>query len=177
MRAAVLALALALGLSGAARAEVKDLQPNGFQTSRTIHFAAPPEKVYEALIHPERWWNSSHTWSGSAANLRLEPRAGGCWCERLPRTGGEVQHLRAVFVDPAGTLRFEGALGPLQSSGAVGHMTWAFAAKDGGTDLTWTYDIGGYFKGGFASIAPAVDQVQGEQAARLKKLVETGKPD
>jgi uncharacterized protein YndB with AHSA1/START domain len=177
MRIAALASGLALALAGTAQAEVKDLQPNGFETTRTIHLAAPPAKVYETLIHPERWWNSDHTWSGSAANLRLETRAGGCWCERLPKTGGEVKHLEVVFFDPAGMIRFEGVLGPLQNSGATGHLTWTFVAKDGGTDLTWTYDVGGYFKGGFAGIAPAVDGVQAEQSGRFKKLIETGKPD
>jgi hypothetical protein len=59
----------------------------------------------------------------------------------------------------------------------MGHLEWLFAAKDGGTDLVWTYNFGGYLKGGFAGIAPVVDRVQGEQASRLKKYLETGKPD
>ena len=177
MRAAALALALGIMLAGAARAEVTDLQPNGFEVVRKVHIASPPDKVYAALIHPERWWNSSHSWSGDAANLRMEARPGGCWCESLPKTKGDMLHMTVVFVDPGGTLRFEGALGPLQQTGAMGHLTWAFAAKDGGTDLTWTYDVGGYFRGGFAPIAPAVDGVLAEQMGRFKKLVETGKPD
>jgi uncharacterized protein YndB with AHSA1/START domain len=177
MRIAALAFSLSAALAGVAQAEVKDVQPNGFETTRTVHIAAPPEKVYASLTHPERWWNSDHTWSGSAANLRLELRGGGCWCERLPKTKGEVKHLEVVFLDPSRMIRFEGVLGPLQNSGATGHMTWTWVAKDGGTDLTWTYDVGGYLKGGFAGLVPAVDGVQAEQIGRLKKLIETGKPD
>jgi hypothetical protein len=37
-----------------------------------------------------------------------------------------------------------------------------------------TYSVGGFMAGGFESIAPAVEQVLGEQANRLKRFVETG---
>ena len=48
----------------------------------------------------------------------------------------------------------------------------------GKTDLVLTYDVGGYAKGGLAeTLAAPVDKVLGEQVARLKKYVETGKPD
>ena len=70
-----------LALSTAAHAEVIDAQPNGFEVKRTVQIAAAPDKVYAALIQPGRWWNSSHSWSGDAANLTLEPKVGGCWCE------------------------------------------------------------------------------------------------
>ena len=47
-----------------------------------------------------------------------------------------------------------------------------------GTDVVLTYDFGGYAKGGLAeTLAAPVDKVLGEQVARLKKYVETGKPD
>jgi hypothetical protein len=85
-------------------------------------------------------------------------------------------HLRVVMAQPGKAMRLEGALGPLQGLGVTGHLTWTLTAKDGGTELVQTYDVGGYAKGGLAGIATPVDHVLGEQAMRLKAWVETGKP-
>ena len=59
---AVLAAAFAAG----ARAEVVDPQPNGFSLQQKIQIAAPPDKVYAALIDIAKWWSPSHTFSSSA---------------------------------------------------------------------------------------------------------------
>jgi hypothetical protein len=41
-----------------------------------------------------------------------------------------------------------------------------------------TYDVGGYAKGGLAeTYAAPVDEVLGQQLARLKKAVETGRAE
>ena len=40
--------------------------------------------------------------------------------------------------------------------------------------MTLTYNVGGYYPGGLASVAPAVDQVLGSQLARLQRLINTG---
>ena len=173
---AICALALSITCSGA-QAEVIDAQPGGFEVKRTVQITAPPATVMTALTHPERWWSSAHSWSGQAANMRMDAKAGGCWCEALPASKGEVRHMTVVYFDPAGTIRLQGGLGPLQASAASGSLTWAFAAKDGGTEVTWTYDVGGYMRGGLAPIAQPVDGVLAEQMARLKKFIETGKPD
>ena len=176
LTAAAMAPALALAApASAVRAEVVDAQPNGFEVRQAVHIAAPPEKVYEALTRVGRWWDSAHTFSHDASHLTLEAVAGGCMCESLP-SGGSVVHLRVVYADPPKVLRLEGALGPMQGLGAAGHLTWALEAKDGGTELVQTYDIGGHAKDGFNGLAPVVDRVLGEQAARLKHWVETGKP-
>ncbi|MDB5453523.1 MAG: activator of ATPase 1 family protein [Caulobacteraceae bacterium] len=173
MRAALIAIGLT-ALATVARAEVIDAQPNGFEVRRTVTVNAPPAKVYAALIGVGGWWN--HTFSGNPANLSIEPRAGGCWCEALPKTKGSVAHMRVIYVDPGSLIRFEGSLGPMQETGSIGHLTWAVAAKDGGTQLTWTYAVGGYMRGGLTPMAGAVDGVFAEQMGRLKALVETGKP-
>ena len=167
--------ATAVALASGARAEVIDAQPNGFEVRQAVHIAAPPAKVYAGLVQVGRWWDSAHTFSRDASHLTLEATAGGCMCEALPG-GGSVTHLRVVYADPPKVLRLEGALGPMQGLGAAGHLTWSLEAKDGGTDLVQTYDIGGYAKGGFNGLAPVVDHVLGEQAARLKSWVEAGKP-
>ncbi|GGL20801.1 MULTISPECIES: SRPBCC family protein [Caulobacter] len=171
--AAALALATA-ALAPEVRAEVVDAQPNGFQVKRTAVLSAPADKVYAALSQPSQWWNKDHTWSGSAASLSLAPMAGGCFCEKLPN-GGSVMHMTVVYAQPGQGLRLSGALGPLQMSGATGHLGWTLAEKDGKTTLTQTYDVGGYMTGGLDKIAPVVDQVLGEQFDRLKVYVETGK--
>src|SRR6185437_15988659 len=80
-----------------APAEVVDVSPGGFTLRILSHVAASPDQVYAVLIKPSRWWASDHTYSGSADNLYLEARAGGCWCEKLP-DGGSVLHLTVVYV-------------------------------------------------------------------------------
>ena len=175
MRRLTIALALTIVASAAlpsvSGAEVVDAQPNGFEVRRTAVFNAPADQVYAALSQPSRWWNKDHTWSGSAANLSLAPMAGGCFCEKLPK-GGSVMHMTVVFAQPGQALRLFGALGPLQTTGATGHLAWILSEKDGQTTLTQTYDVGGYRMGGLDKLAPAVDKVLGEQFDRLKAYVE-----
>jgi hypothetical protein len=86
-------LALASAVAGPAAAEVKSVTPNGFEVATAAEIAAPPDRVYAALGEVGRWWRPSHTFSRDAANLSIELRAGGCFCERL-KDGGSVQHLQ-----------------------------------------------------------------------------------
>ena len=158
----------------AAHAEVVDAQPNGFEVRRQAVLNASADKVYAALTQPSAWWNKDHTWSGSSANLSLSAMSGGCFCERLPN-GGSVLHMSVVYAQPGQGLRLFGGLGPLQMSGAAGHLSWTLSEKDGKTTLVQTYAVGGYMKGGLDKIAPAVDGVLNEQFDRLKVYVETGK--
>ena len=70
-------------------------------------------------------------------------------------------------------------LGP-QPVRASGHLAFTFkpGADPTTTVLTVTYDVGGYAKGGLAEQwAKPVDGVIGEQVGRLKKQIETGRPD
>jgi hypothetical protein len=169
----VLALGAAL-LTGAAHAEVTDKSAAGFEVVEKATIAAPPGKVWDALMHPARWWSSQHTWSGDAKNLSFDPS--GCFCEQLKK--GAVRHMMVIYADGATQLRMAGALGPLQLTGADGHLGIVLKAAGAATEVTMTYDVGGYAKGGLADIyAAPVDHVLGEQLARLKKTAETGKPD
>ncbi|HEY0106086.1 MAG TPA: SRPBCC family protein [Rhizomicrobium sp.] len=157
------------------RAAVGDAAANGFSVSESAHVAAPPGKVYAALIAPGRWWSPLHTFSKNAANLSLDAKAGGCWRETLP-DGGSVCHLAVVYADPGKALVLRGALGPLQGLGVEGAMSVQLKPAGTGTDLTLVYNVGGYLKEGLAGWAVPVDQVLGEQVGRLKSLVETGSP-
>jgi len=160
----------------AASAAVVDSNASGFSIEQQIHIATPPDKVYAALVQPQKWWDPRHTYSHDAANLSLDPKAGGCWCERLS-DGGTVQHLVVVFADPGKMLRVRGALGPLQATGGDGAFTWTLKSDGQATDLTLAVQFGGYMKGGFTDLSGAVDQVLGDQNARLKSFVETGQPN
>jgi uncharacterized protein YndB with AHSA1/START domain len=167
---------LALLVTLPARAAVMDTAANGFSVVEKTHISASPDKIYAALVTPARWWSPQHTFSQDAANLLLDPVAGGCWCEKLAN-GGTVQHLIVVRAVPGKTLVMRGALGPLQGLGVEGAMTISLKPATDGTDLSLTYNIGGYLKDGVASWAMPVDGVLSEQVMRLKTFVETGSPE
>ena len=173
LTAGLAALALSgLTLSSLARAEIIDQSPAGFEVRHVVVVAAPPATVYAAILQPAHWWNSAHSFSGDAKNLSMD-LAAACFCEKLP--AGFVRHLSIIYADGK-TLRLEGAMGPMQTTGATGHLIFAPRPKDAGTELTVTYDAGGYAKGGLAEgWAKPLDMVVGEQTARLKAYVETGK--
>jgi uncharacterized protein YndB with AHSA1/START domain len=168
------ALVLALAVTGPALAKVKSATPNGFEVASIVTIAAPADRVYSALGEVGHWWSSSHTFSREAANLSLELRAGGCFCERL-KDGGSVQHLQVVYASPGQGLRLRGALGPLQMEGVDGTLAWTLKPFEGGTSVTQSYVVGGYIRSGMEQWAPRVDRVLDEQLQRLKNFVE-GKP-
>lgn len=167
---------LLTAMCGAARGAVVESSATGFQIRHTQLVAARPDKVWQSILTIDRWWSSAHTYSGKAANLRLEPRAGGCFCETLPN-GGSVLHLTVVNVRPNQALVMSGALGPLQASGVAGAMTLDIRAEGTGSRLSMTYNVGGFQPGGLPTLAPIVDVVLAEQFARLTRLVETGNAD
>jgi len=156
-----------------AQAEVVDRSPVGFTVRTTVPIAASADAVYRALVQEVgTWWDAGHTFSGNAANLRLDPRPGGCFCEMLP-DGGGVEHAVVVNAVPGELLRLRGALGPLQGTGVTGALTWQLATNpNGAVDAGVTYAVGGYYPGGLDAIADAVDAVIGGQLRRLKAHVE-----
>ena len=164
-------IAALLLATGSAHAEVADSGPAGFQVRHVVEIAAPAAKVRTAALDIGKWWNSSHTYSGDAKNLAID--ASGCFCEKLP--DGFVRHMTLVY-SASDALRLAGALGPLATTGASGHLGLSFGKAADSTQLVLTYDVGGYAKGGLAQTwAAPVDGVLGQQVARLKKYVETGK--
>lgn len=165
MRTILLAVAL-IGATSA-NADILGSSDTGFTSEYRLMIAAPPAKVWDALVHPDRWWESGHTYSGSAANLSLDARPGGCWCEKTA-TGG-VEHMRVIYVATGDTLRMTGGLGPLQSLPVNAVMTITLKPSGAGTQITATYVVGG---SGLASLAAPVDQVLGTQRPRLKAAAE-----
>ena len=168
------ALAATVSFAGTANAAVVDNTPTGFQLEQTVHIAAPPDAVYAALIVPAKWWNSEHTFSGSAANLKLDARGGGCFCESWP--DGSVEHAIVVDAEPGKVLRLRGPLGPFQGHGVDSALTFTLKVAGDGTDLMLDNSVGGYMKGGFGKWPALADVMLAEQMFRLKQFIETGSP-
>jgi len=156
-----------------AHAEVAESNSTGFAIFEKALSSVPPAKLYEALIHPENWWNAEHSFSHDARNLSLDARAGGCLCETLPN-GGSVQHLVVIFVAPGKTLRLKGAMGPFQGQGLEGTLTFNLTPEGSGTALELDYNIGGFMKGGFGKMPQAADAMLTDLVAHLKYYAENG---
>ena len=168
-------LVLSLAVAGPASAEVKSATPTGFEIVTMATISAPADRVYAALGEVGRWWSPSHTFSRGAGNLSMELHAGGCFCERL-KDGGSVQLLQVVYAAPGEGLRLRGALGPLQTEGVDGTLSWTLKPVEGGTSLTQSYVVGGYIRSAMEQWAPRVDRVLDEQLQRLKSCVEGKSP-
>jgi len=157
-------LALAM-LATTASAEVRARTENGFTLAFERSVRAEPETVVEAVAMPAGWWSSEHTYSGDAANIRLDLIPGGCWCEALP--GGGVKHAEVVMVWPERRMvRFDAPFGPLQGMGAdaVLTMTWSDPPDGGERVLRWSYVVTG---AGTGAMADVIDGVLAEQFRRL----------
>lgn len=151
----------------AAHAEILGSAPGGFVVRESVTSALAPSAAFKRFTNIAAWWSSDHTFSGSAKNLHLDARAGGCWCETL--ANGGVRHMEVIYVEPGKALRLTGGLGPLQSMAVVGTMDVTFAPAGVGTKVTMTYSAAGYTLDGLDKIAPAVDRVLGEQMASFAK--------
>jgi hypothetical protein len=175
MKAVVLAAVVALSMGGVANAEVVETGTQGFRLKAVYQVKAPPSQVYQAIGEIGRWWDPEHTYSGKSENLSLPLKAGACWCETLPG-GGSVQHGAVVLAWPEkGMIRADAAFGPLQDEGVSGAVFFNMKPKDGGTELTITYNVGGV-RDYALKAAPVVDKVLTGSWVRLVRYVETGKP-
>src|SRR5215471_13512061 len=113
MKQTLMAVALLLAGASLASADIVNAATAGFTVKIVESVPAPAARVYQVLT--ERigsWWDKDHTWSGNAANLSIDARPGGCFCERLP--GGGVQHMIVIYADRGKLLRMSGGIGPLQ---------------------------------------------------------------
>lgn len=160
-----------------AHAEIQAATSDSFVIAYSQRIDAAPAMVYATLPAVDRWWNSAHTWSGDAANLSLKAEAGSCFCERWK--DGTVEHGRVIMVVRDQLLRLQAALGPLQARALTGVLTFQLKPdeKDGraATLLTLTYVVNGASASALDKIAPAVNEVLGEQFARLVRFIDTGK--
>lgn len=168
LRPAVVGLVL---IAAPAGAEVVQSSPMGFEVSHSVTVAAPLERAWAITLAPRLWWNKDHTYSGDSANLSLDERPGGCFCEKLPAKGG-VEHMRVAYIQPPRMIRLIGGLGPVQAEGATGAMAITLTKQGEGTRIVMSYVVGGYMRQGAEKLAPLVDRVLGEQFEGLKAAVE-----
>lgn len=173
---AALAVVFSVAHAAPARADVVDASSAGFSIRIALTVGVPPAALFQAIVgRIAAWWSPSHTFSGSSSNLTIDPRPGGCFCERLP--GGGVQHMIVTHVNAPGLLVLHGGLGPLGTLAVAGSMSFAVSPQPlSSSQVVLTYDVGGYAPKGLNSLAPVVDTVLTEQLQRLKNLVERGTP-
>lgn len=174
MRAILLAAAI-LTLGGPAQAAVVSSWESGFRIeNRAVATGVTADQAWRALGEIGSWWSSSHTYSGSAGNMTIRMRPGGCWCEALP--GGGVEHGRVVLVQPEQrTLRIDGALGPLQEEGVAAALTWRIEEIDDGVEIIQTYNVGGV-RPEMMKNAKLVDKVLAEQVEGLRAYLAPAVP-
>lgn len=173
-------VALAAALASApVNAKVEVEKADGFVTRDSVVVKASKREVWLALISPSRWWNKAHTFSGDAANLSLMPKAGGCFCERVPEKDtekligleGSVEHMRVLLAMPDEALRMGGNLGPLQSEPVNGVLTITLADTKEGTRILFEYAVGGFMRFEVPVIAKAVDGVISQQMMGLAAVL------
>ncbi|SEI60831.1 Uncharacterized conserved protein YndB, AHSA1/START domain [Sphingobium sp. AP50] len=163
-------------MAAPAHAAVTGSSAIGFATESSVEIAADAADVYALLITPGRWWSDAHSYSGDSANMTIDPRAGGCFCETIPSkdgASGTIEHARILYAMPGQRLRFSGGFGPLQSEGVAGTLDIAITPAGKGVKVTMAYVVGGYLRAGPDKIAPLVDQVLGEQLVGLKRAAES----
>jgi uncharacterized protein YndB with AHSA1/START domain len=161
--------ALAL-FAAPASAAVVSSSPGHFTLGYTSTVKATPDQAWATVINLPGWWSAAHSYSGKVANLSIDARAGGCWCERWTGAKGEansIEHARIVMAMPGKVLRAVGGFGPLQQAPVYAVLSIEMKPVDGGTQLRMTYAGAGDVAGGLAEMAPAIDAVLGEQFGRL----------
>lgn len=167
---------LAVGTFPRARAEVRQSAADSFVVSLSETVNEKPGRAYDDITQVQRWWDSQHTWSGKAANLSLKAVAGGCFCERW--NGGSAEHGHVIMALPGKLLRLEASLGPLQELALKGVLSiWIRSENDATSTLVLEYRVNGAANSGLDGYAPNVDAMLAEQFERLKRFIETGKPD
>jgi hypothetical protein len=168
---AVLILSPTVALPAAAK--VQQVNERGFVVQYSATVPAAGDKVWDEVINPADWWDSDHTYSGDAANLSLDAKPGGCFCETLPGENGGpprggIEHMRVVQVEKPRWLRMSGALGPLENDALVGTLTFQLKpGQGGGTQILVEYVVGGFMRAPAEAVSASVDKVLAEQIERL----------
>jgi uncharacterized protein YndB with AHSA1/START domain len=160
-------LLLGAAFAAPALAAVESANADGFLVRHVVTVPVDRKRAFAETIHPERWWSDAHTWSGSAANLSLDARAGGCWCETWDK--GEAEHGVVIRLLTDENLRVRAAFGPLQEMALAGVFDIALSdVEGGGTRIVATFRVNGPASANLDKLAAPVDGVIGEQIERLR---------
>lgn len=170
-----IALVALAALPPVTSADVKQATPDSLLIQGSRNLRATPAKAYAAIADVAHWWSGEHTWSGDAANLSLQPQAGGCFCERWK--DNSVQHMQVLWASNGQMLRLQGALGPLQGMAVQGVLTFTLKPAGSGSTLQLEYRVNGVASSALDKIAQGVDGVLMEQLDRLQRYADTGKAD
>jgi uncharacterized protein YndB with AHSA1/START domain len=167
MRFRLSAVLLLAASATPAFAAVESSAADGFVVRHDITVPVDAKRAFAEVIHPELWWSDAHTWSGSAANLSLDARAGGCWCEKWDT--GEAEHGVVVRMLQDQNLRVRAAFGPLQEMALNGLFDITLQdVEGGGTRIVATFRVNGPASAQLDKLAAPVDGVIGEQVERLR---------
>lgn len=161
---------LVLAAAAPASAEVVASGANGFHLRHEVQLVAPQDRAYAAFGQIGSWWGKDHSYSGDSANMSLSVVPGGCFCERIPGSGGGIEHMRVAFVDPGKRIVLTGSLGPLLYEATAGVMDVKFERIAGGSRVTMDYKVAGFANGGAEAMAPQVDSVLGQQMTRYRSF-------
>lgn len=153
-----------------AAAAVTASGPGGFTLVIERTVKASSAASYAALLDWGGWWSSAHSWSGEARNIVLDPRAGGCLCERW--AGGEAAHGRVLMAQPGELLRLDAPLGPLQGLPVTARLSFTFTPAATGSVVRIEMRVAG----DAAGLAAPVNGVMTEAADRLARRIDGGVP-
>ncbi len=165
MQKAVFGMAAALVFQAPVAAAVTQSSPTGFVSESEALIPKPPAEVWAALVNWSSWWDGAHSYSGYAANLKLEAQAGGKLIETWP--GGSVLHGQVLTAIPGQLLRMDAPFGPLQALPVNAVLDYTLKAEGNGTRLKMHFRVSGQADAGLEKLAPAVDGVMSSGFARL----------
>jgi hypothetical protein len=158
-----------------ASAAVISADPHGLEVQEVVSLVIPQPKAYAAFGQVGQWWSKDHSYSGDAARMSLQLRAGGCFCESL-EDGGGIEHMRVTYVKPGDQIVLTGSLGPLLYEATAGVMDVRFERIAGGARVTMNYRAAGFARGNGVEMAAQVDQVLAEQMKRFRIFAAGGAP-
>lgn len=170
----ILLVAIMIWATGTAQSEVIHADPHGFEVREQAQLVIPASEAMAAFAKIPGWWSKNHTYSGDTANLSLDVRPGGCFCERFPKSGGGIEHLRVTYVKPGEEIVMTGALGPLLGEAVTGVMRVSVERIAGGSQLTLDYRAVGFANGGGDRFALMIDAMLADQMTRYRAFAAAG---
>ncbi|MEO0367366.1 MAG: hypothetical protein AAF197_01125 [Pseudomonadota bacterium] len=119
-----------------AGAAVKSKSADQYHLMHTAESNLSAEDLWQRLLRPQDWWDDSHTYSGNADNLSLQPVAGGHWLEKWGENS--VVHGQVMLVLDGKQLRLTAPFGPLQGLGVS--VVWTITIEPQGEGSIVTFE-------------------------------------